>query len=195
MNRVNLFHGIDACHYTRILFTCFFIYTFSSVKVHALPTDRNETIRGSADNLVIDQKNGLATYTGTVKIEQGSLLIFADSIVVHTNADSSIEKLVATGNPARFQQQPNLDQNIIKAAAKEITYTPNDERLLLIEDASIEQNGAVMSGPYIDYDLLKEVMKANSKSSSDGNGDNQRIEIVIPPKNTHTESSTSTSVN
>ncbi len=152
----------------------------------ALPSDKNETIRGSADNLTVDQKNGVATYTGSVKIQQGSLVISADSIVIHTNPDSSVEKMIATGNPARFQQQPEKDQGIVTAAAKQITYTPSNEHLVLIEDASVEQNGAVMSGPHIDYDLVKEVMKAAGSNSSNG-GEGQRIEIVIPPKAGKTE--------
>lgn len=147
----------------------------------ALPGDKNETIRGSADNLTVDQKNGVATYTGSVKIQQGSLVISADSIVIHTNADSSVEKMIATGSPARFQQQPEKDQGVVTAEAKQITYTPNNEHLVLIEDASVEQNGAVMSGPHIDYDLVKEVMKAAGTNIASG-GNGQRIEIVIPPK-------------
>ena len=151
----------------------------------ALPSDKHETIRGSADNLTVDQKNGVATYTGAVKIQQGSLVITADSIVIHTNPDSSVEKMIATGSPARFQQQPEKDQGVVTAAAKQITYTPSNEHLVLIEDASVEQNGAVMSGPHIDYDLVKEVMKAAGNNGAAGDG--QRIEIVIPPKANKTD--------
>ena len=149
--------------------------------IMALPNDKNETIRGSADKLTVDQKNGVATYTGSVIIQQGTLVISADSIVIHTNTDNDVEKMVAQGSPARFQQQPEQNQGLVTAAAKQITYTPENQRLLLIEDASVEQNGAVMSGPRIDYDLVKEVMKAAGKSSTDGSN-GQRIEIVIPPK-------------
>lgn len=144
----------------------------------ALPSDKNETIRGSADNLTVDQKNGIATYTGSVEIRQGSLIINADSIIIHTNTEGGVEKMIATGSPAKFKQQPEAEQGVVTAAAKQITYTPNNEHLLLIEDASVEQNGAVMSGPHIDYDLVKEVMKAEGNN----NGEGQRIEIVIPPK-------------
>ena len=152
-----------------------------TTQAFALPSDKNETIRGSADKLTVDQKNGIATYTGSVIIQQGTLVISADSIVIHTNQDNDVEKMVAKGNPARFQQQPDKDQGLVTASAKQITYTPDNQRLLLIEDASVEQNGAVMSGPRIDYDLVKEVMKAAGKTSTDGNSA-QRIEIVIPPK-------------
>ncbi|EIK44405.1 OstA-like protein [Cellvibrio sp. BR] len=154
-----------------------------SVTAWALPSDKNETIRGSADNLTVDQKNGVATYTGSVEIRQGSLIINADSIIIHTNNEGGVEKMIATGSPAKFQQQPEAEQGVVTASAKQITYTPNNEHLLLIEDASVEQNGAVMSGPHIDYDLVKEVMKAEGNNTGEG----QRIEIVIPPKSAKPE--------
>lgn len=161
------------------------LFAAHSAATLALTSDKNETIRGSADSLIVDQKNGIATYTGAVKIQQGSLMITADSIVIRTNPDSSVEKMIATGSPARFQQQPAKDQGVVTAAAKQITYTPSNEHLLLVEDASVEQNGAVMSGPHIDYDLVKEVMKAAGNNGAAGDG--QRIEIVIPPKSDKVE--------
>lgn len=156
---------------------------------NALPSDKHETIRGSADNLTVDQKNGVATYTGSVEIRQGSLVIHADSIIIHTNTEGGVEKMIATGSPAKFKQQPEENQGVVTAAAKKITYTPNNEHLLLVEDASVEQNGAVMSGPYIDYDLVKEVMKAEAGNQGKG----QRIEIVIPPKNARPDDQAPTS--
>lgn len=174
MTLVKKFPGATRCFIALSLLAC-------ACQSFALPTDKNETIRGSAEKLTVDQKNGIATYTGSVIIQQGTLVITADSIVIHTNADNDVEKMVAQGNPARFQQQPEKDQGLVTAAAKQITYTPDNQRLLLIEDASVEQNGAVMKGPRIDYDLVKEVMKAaGGNSSTDGNA--ERIEIVIPPK-------------
>jgi lipopolysaccharide export system protein LptA len=147
---------------------------------YALPSDKNEVTRGSADKLTVDQKNGIATYSGAVEIQQGSLIITADKIVIHTGTDGAVNKMIATGSPAKFKQQPDVAQGVITASANKITYTPNKEHLLLVENASLEQDGAVMSGPQIDYDLVKEVMRA--AGNNQGNtGD--RINIVIPPKN------------
>lgn len=144
-------------------------------QAQALPSDRNEPIRGEANSLVVDQKTGISTYAGNVKIQQGSLVISADKITVHTKTDSSVEKIIAVGAPARFQQQPEVDQSIITATADSITYVPDDERLSLINNASIEQDGQIMKAPKIDYDLVKEIMKAKQ---SDG----ARVDIFIPPK-------------
>lgn len=187
MNLAKFFSIINTSFISLSLLLC-------SLSAQALPSDKNETIRGSADNLTVDQKNGVATYTGSVEIQQGSLLITADSIIIQTNTDGGVEKMIATGTPARFKQQPEKDQGVVTAAAKQITYTPNNEHLILIEDASVEQNGAVMSGPHIDYDLVKEVMKAAGNGNTTG-GDGQRIEIVIPPKASKPETTDSSSTN
>lgn len=144
-------------------------------RVSALPSDRDEPIHGVANSLVVDQKTGISTYSGAVKIQQGSLVISADKITVHTKTDSSIKKIVAVGSPARFQQQPELDQSVVTATADSITYVPDDERLLLIKNASIEQDGQVMKAPRIDYDLIKEIMKAKQSNGT-------RVDIFIPPK-------------
>lgn len=150
---------------------------------HALPADKYETIRGRAASLTIDNKTGVATYSGNVNIQQGSLNIVADNLMVHRNAQGDVEKMVATGSPARFQQQPEPDKGIITASAKSITYTPAKEHLLLVENASLEQDGSVMSGSTIDYDLIKELLRASGNTQQGSSG----VEIVIPPSQRHSE--------
>jgi lipopolysaccharide export system protein LptA len=143
---------------------------------YALPQDKYETIRGRAANLTIDNKTGVATYKGNVNIQQGTLNIVAETLMVHRNAQGDVEKMIATGSPARFQQQPEADKGIITASAKSITYLPAKEHLVLVEDASVEQDGSVMSGATIDYDLIKEILKATGNQQQGSSG----VEIVIP---------------
>jgi lipopolysaccharide export system protein LptA len=144
----------------------------------ALPQDKYETIRGRAASLTIDNKTGVATYSGNVNIQQGSLNIVAESLMVHRNAQGDVEKMVATGSPARFQQQPEADKGVITASAKSITYIPAKEYLRLVDGASVEQDGSVMSGATIDYDLVKEILKASGNNQNDGEG----VILTIPPQ-------------
>ena len=53
---------------------------------------------------------------------------------------------------------------------------PNKEKIGLIQDASLEQNGTTITGDRIDYDLKSEIVKASSSENT-----KQRIEMVIPP--------------
>jgi lipopolysaccharide export system protein LptA len=146
--------------------------------LQALPQDKYETIKGRAATLTIDNKTGVATYSGNVNIQQGSLNIVAESLMVHRNAEGDVEKMVATGSPARFQQQPEADKGVITASAKSITYIPAKEYLRLVDNASVEQDGSVMSGATIDYDLVKEILKA----SGNNQGDSEGVILTIPPQ-------------
>lgn len=158
-----------------ILIPCLIL---SSGSLQALPNDKYETIKGRAATLTIDNKTGVATYSGNVNIQQGSLNIVAESLMVHRNAQGDVEKMVATGSPARFQQQPEADKGVITASAQSITYIPAKEYLRLVDNASVEQDGSVMSGATIDYDLVSEILKASGNNQSDGNG----VILTIPPQ-------------
>ena len=147
--------------------------------LYALPTDKEQNTYISADTGKVDRKERTATYTGNVKLTQGTLEITADQVVIQTDPAGKVEKIEARGGPARYQQKPAEDQNIIKASATQVRYLASEERLVLIEDAMVEQEGGVsISGNRIDYDILKEVMKAAGKNQSR----QERIEIVIPPQ-------------
>lgn len=161
----------------RFLSTFIFCLILSSGSLQALPSDKYETIKGRAASLTIDNKTGVATYSGNVNVQQGSLNIVAESLMVHRNAQGDVEKMVATGSPARFQQQPEEDKGVITASAKSITYIPAKQYLRLVDNASVEQDGSVMSGATIDYDLVKEILKASGNNQSDDG-----VILTIPPQ-------------
>ena len=142
----------------------------------ALPEDRNAKIELQSDQYVFDQKNGLIIYTGNAELKQGSLHINADKIVVHYQGDSTVEKIEANGSPARFQQQPSTQQGVITAEAEQIIYHRLDNTVVMTSSARLEQNGAVMQGHKIHYDLTRELVQADSDDQGE-----QRIQMTIPP--------------
>lgn len=75
----------------------------SAGTANALPEDRSQPVHISADSAV--QENTTVTYRGNVIITQGSLRVDADQVVVY-HAAGKVQKIVATGKPAHFQQQP-----------------------------------------------------------------------------------------
>ena len=151
-----------------------------STPANALPSDKEQPIHISANSAQLDRKKRTATYSGDVKLKQGTLEISADQITIHTNSNDEVEKMEARGKPARYQQKPAENQATITAQANSIRYTLTNEHLLLLEDAFLEQeNGASISGNRIDYDIRKEIMKAAGKKDAQ---QPQRIEIIIPPQ-------------
>ncbi len=154
-----------------------------SYPVVALPSDRNQPITIQSDKALRDEKTGLTVYAGNVKITQGTLLITADNISLLNN-ERGLYKVVAKGKPARYRQRPALDKPMIEAEGNTIEYHADTQVLHLIENASLNQDGTVMQGSKINYDIQKQLVTA---SGDTGNGKTTQTEtakqivIVIPP--------------
>lgn len=144
----------------------------------ALPGDREQAIRISADSALRDEKEGFTVYTGNVKLQQGSLRISADKVTVHHRVDAA-ERIVAEGNPAHLQEQPEPDKGLLHARARVIEYFNSEERVQLRRQASIEQDGSLVTGDSIDYFIAEQRVRANSDASAE---DGQRVEVVIPAR-------------
>lgn len=145
--------------------------TFSN----ALPDDKKAPIKIISDRAEQNEQEGTATYEGSVIVQQGSIKINADKVTVTTNIKEG-DKIVATGTPAHYQQIQNTEDGLVLASANTINYFLKNERIGLIKDASLEQNGTTITGDTIDYDLKAATVKASS-----GQNKKNRIEIIIPP--------------
>lgn len=147
----------------------------SAAPVLALPSDREQPIEVESDSASRDDSAGTLTYLGTVVIDQGSLHIEADKVTVHF-ADGKVDRIVCTGQPARYRQQPQPDEKPVTASAQTIDYHTEDALLVLTGAARIEQQGSVLEGEHITYDIAKEQIQAR------GDDNNRRIRMVIPPE-------------
>ncbi|WP_291368847.1 lipopolysaccharide transport periplasmic protein LptA, partial [Acinetobacter sp. UBA5934] len=94
------------------------LVVFSSAAVFAIPSDRNQPISLVADRATYNEKTGVTTYTGNVIIEQGTMKLQANSIVANLNSQKQISSITATGGPARFQQQTEVNKGLAKGQAQ-----------------------------------------------------------------------------
>ncbi|MDO3388350.1 lipopolysaccharide transport periplasmic protein LptA [Gilvimarinus sp. SDUM040013] len=145
-------------------------------EVLALPDDRKQDFQLQANQQTFDQKNGRVTYTGEARLQQGSLIIRADTIVVQFNQDNSVEKITASGQPAHFEQQPSVERGIVSAKAGIIVYDSTVNTVSLSQNARLEQDGAIMQGHEIRYDINRELVSAKGDQQRD-----QPIQMTIPP--------------
>jgi lipopolysaccharide export system protein LptA len=141
----------------------------------ALPDDRDQPIRIEADEALRDEKQGFTRYEGHVRMDQGSLHIEADQITIYHD-DKEADRILATGSPARLQQQPELEKGPIKASANTTEYFKTEDRIQLRENANIEQEGSIVTGDSIDYLMNEQLVKAGS----DKNSESSRVKVVIP---------------
>ncbi len=140
----------------------------------ALPDDELQPIQVKTNTSERDEKKGITTLTGNVSIQQGSLHIDADKVVIY--GVDEISRIVATGKPAKLRQQPELDKQVVHAHGNTIEYLLGEDRVHLIDNAYVEQEGSTVRGARIDYDIVNQLVKADSNSA------NGRVQMVIPPK-------------
>jgi lipopolysaccharide export system protein LptA len=157
------------------LSTILILLTFLPGTTRALPEDRQQPIQIESNRAVRDEKAGTTIYIGDVELIQGSLKLLADRLEIYSKDNNEVERIVAYGKPAYLEQQPSADKPPIKAHGETIRYFVLLERFQLEKDASIEQDGSVVTSNIIDYYIQDEVVKAS--------GSEQRVRVVIPPRN------------
>lgn len=140
----------------------------------ALDSDRRQPIYIDADRVELDEATGLNTYTGTVVVEQGTMRINADRLVIHMT-DRKPVRYVATGKPARYKQQPKPDEGDVVGTGKEIEYTVADKKLHMRGDARITRQGDVFQGDQLVYDTVRDLVTGSG-------GEGGRIRMIIQPQ-------------
>ena len=140
-----------------------------------LPDDSTKAIHITSDQALRDEKRGITIYRGNVELDQGSLHISANRITIFRIVEDG-DKIIAEGQPATLQQQPNIDEELVRAQAEIIEYYKDEDRVRLKNSAHIQRGGSTVTGETIDYFIAKELVKA----SSDKSQVNSRVEVVIP---------------
>ena len=148
----------------------------------ALPTDREQPIRVQADSAELDDKQGVAVYRGSVVITQGSLKITGDQVTITQTEQGDVELFTAIGEPAYYEQQPSADKAIVKAYGKTIQYYAATERIVLIDQAKVIQEGNTFTGEKIVYDTQRQIVNAGRASKANVSTPQPRIDMVIQPK-------------
>ncbi|GAA0788155.1 lipopolysaccharide transport periplasmic protein LptA [Marinobacterium sediminicola] len=143
----------------------------------ALPDDRQQPIHISADSASMNERSGITVYTGNVEIVQGTMIIRGARVELHRN-DAGVQRIISTGNPAQFQQQPSRNQPVTKAYGERMDYRVNKQEITITESARVDQGRDTFTGERIIYNMEKAVVNAYGSDSDSG----QRVQMVIQPK-------------
>ena len=144
--------------------------------IYALPSDNQKPITLQSDSAEFDHANGTTTYSGSVVMEQGSLKILADKVMIYGDANN-VSRVIALGKPAEFSQVPNLGDEPVVASGEKLEYRVDDKVLNLVTNARLKQEGSELTGPKIVYDVEQAVVRAGDSSRNEDG----RIRMVIPP--------------
>ena len=130
----------------------------SAANVSALSTDKDEPAVISADDVEFDFSTGVRIYRGNVKLDQGTMKLRADKLVVEYK-DDVLQKATAYGEPAVFQQRPDDKPNDVIGKGKKLELDEINNMVILIDNASINDGEKNASGAMITYDMANDKMK------------------------------------
>ena len=141
-----------------------------------LAGDSDQPITIEADWAEADDKQRVAVYKGAVVITQGSLRISGDTVTIHYDEGRELTKLVAEGEPARFQQRPDPEEETQHAKATLIEYDAAQEQMVLQGNAHYWQGTDCLRGNRIVYHSDRDVVEAQGDKEG-----KERVRITLLP--------------
>lgn len=158
------------------LCSCALLLALMSFSACALESDSEQPITIDSNTATYDDTTATSIYTGNVISVQGSIRVNSDKLVVYF-VDGDAEKLVFTGNKAKFKQTPSVGGEDITGEALTGEFYPKKNLLILINDATVWQGNATYSSNLIEYDIKTSLVKAGEKAS-----DAKRVHVILKPK-------------
>ena len=152
----------------------------------ALDSDQYQPIKIQADSAYVDDRKGVTVYEGNVDLQQGSLKIHAQKITLTNDKNGDIDLLLAQGKPAKFQQQPAKEEEIVYGRANTVQFEVSNEKISLKGNAHIKQGQAELASDSIVYLAHEQIFKAE-RDTEQKNQKPKRVQMIIPPKKKNTE--------
>lgn len=147
---------------------------FATSSAFALTSDSEQPIYIDSDKQNLDMKSNRVTFTGDVKLKQGSININADKLIVIRNqSDDTLKEIEAYGEPATFSQLTD-EGKTLKGEAKELYYKVSTDQLTMVSDAILSQDESTIRGKKITYKI------SSQKLTADGDK-NERVKTVLQP--------------
>jgi lipopolysaccharide export system protein LptA len=149
------------------------VFLLACGRAVALPEDAEQPIHIHADSAELDENKNVAIYHGSVRMEQGTMRVTADTMTIELK-DQLVVRITAEGDRAHYQQQLEVDESMVYADAKTIVYFTQEERVQLAGNAYLTQNKNEFSGDLIKYDIREG--KVDAQASGDG-----KVQMILQP--------------
>jgi len=161
---------------------------------YTLDSDAEQPAILDADNIEMDFNTGTRIYRGDVVFTKGSIRMDCDELVTYQDDNETLGKVICTGEPARFKQRPQDQDEDMHASALEITLHQAEDQMILESRARLEQGATTITGETITYNLAtrKAIIEGGAKQgtqsgSSGESEDTSRVRLVTQPKEGESE--------
>lgn len=142
--------------------------------------DSEQPIYIESDSLDIDDARGISVYRGNVQFRQGGNQLWADEVKVYSKDRRELDKIIATGKPARFHQSPAPGkEQETNGEAEHIEYQSVQGIVILDTHARLTQGENIFTGNRIVYETERRVVRAGKAADEKVPG---RVQVVIQPR-------------
>jgi lipopolysaccharide export system protein LptA len=143
----------------------------------SLPGDKDQPIHIQSDKA--EQKTvkegEVTVYSGDVIMEQGSMRLEGNIVTIYSK-NRSVNKVISTGKPAYFEQQSETNESPVQAHGDKITYLIGKETIVLLGNASVQQDESTVKGQRFEYHVNTEKIKAKGTQDK-----STRVHMVLEP--------------
>jgi lipopolysaccharide export system protein LptA len=148
--------------------------------------DRDKPIDLEADSVKVDDAKQISTYSGSVILTQGTLVIRADKLIVREDS-AGFQHSTSLGNPTTFKQKLEGKNEYMEGSAQRIEYDGRMDKVQLFTKAWVKRGEDIVHGDYISYDANAEYAEViGGTKTVDGATTNGRVHAIIQPKNKKT---------
>ena len=151
-------------------------------------SDKDKPTHIEANRMSSDDTKRMSIFEGGVVLTKGTVVVRADRIVVHQDAEG-FQVATATGKPVRFRQKgdPKGDKEGVwtEGEALRVEIDDRNERIELFERARVTRDQDVVNGEYIFLDQRTEffsVSTAKGAAPATPAAPGGRVKAVIQPK-------------
>ncbi len=134
----------------------------------------DEDIQIRANFMQYDMKTSSSIYTGDVHINQGTISITGDKVIIKRTEDE-LRMIEITGQPARFEQDDGNTK--VEASSEKMIYAATRDHLTLIEKAQLKQADRIVESQRIVYNTSNQSVTAGSNKKESNN----RVNITLTP--------------
>jgi lipopolysaccharide export system protein LptA len=160
-------------------------FLLSPGAARAEKADKEKPTNIEANKMSSDDARRMSIFEGNVVLTKGTVIVRADRIVVHQDADG-YQLSTATGKPVRFRQKgdPKGDKEGVwtDGEALRIEIDDRNEKVELFERARVTRDQDVVNGEYIFLDQRTEFFSVSAAKGAAPNSPEGRVKAVIQPK-------------
>ena len=160
---------------TNIVFFTFIIFiSATSTVLQAYESDSDEPIFLESDSAKWDEESQKSTYRGNVIVTQGSMILTGELLIV-TSKNNEINRMVITGEKAKYKQK-TITGKIINGEAKKIQYYVDKAKIIFLDKAILTQTNNIVRSNRIVYKTDTENITAGDKKGK------SRVKMTLEPK-------------